>query len=333
MTDDKKPWNNSNLRKYDLTCEEIPRYHFQDPKVDELIAEHKPVVILESNLVKTAQEKWNLEYLEQHMGLISHTVYASRNHKFKYYNDKKMLSKHNPKGIEFTPPTKQIEMKMAEFHKRLKDWKRGDERLYLQRPLTSAVGQEIVNDFLTFNWQYINGKQVKHNWGTLTSNLLFLSMEGNVTPCHYDEQENFFAQVSGYKRCILFPPCQFENLYAYPVHHPHDRQSMVDFDRPDYSKFPKFKEAKGVETILGPGEVLYIPVYWWHHIESLMRMGPTVTVNFWYKTSPTSTLYPLKDHQKVSIMRNIEKMLLEVLQDPKEVGPMLKRIVNGRFDD
>lgn len=50
---------------------------------------------------------------------------------------------------------------------------------------------------------------------------------GNVTPAHYDEQQNFFAQIKGYKRCILFPPDQFECLYPYPVHHPCDRQSQV----------------------------------------------------------------------------------------------------------
>lgn len=48
-----------------------------------------------------------------------------------------------------------------------------------------------------------------------------------MTPAHYDEQQNFFAQIKGYKRCILFPPDQFECLYPYPVHHPCDRQSQV----------------------------------------------------------------------------------------------------------
>ena len=50
---------------------------------------------------------------------------------------------------------------------------------------------------------------------------------GNVTPCHYDEQENFYTQIGGYKRVILFPPEQFECLYPHPVHHPHDRQTQV----------------------------------------------------------------------------------------------------------
>jgi len=52
-------------------------------------------------------------------------------------------------------------------------------------------------------------------------------MPGNVTPAHYDEQQNFFAQIKGHKRCILFPPDQFDCLYPYPVHHPCDRQSQV----------------------------------------------------------------------------------------------------------
>lgn len=61
-------------------------------------------------------------------------------------------------------------------------------------------------------------------------------------------------------------------------------------DDPDHVRFPKFKEAKGVETVIGPGEVLYIPIYWWHHVESLMKMGPTITVNFWYKVDIILTI-------------------------------------------
>ena len=57
--------------------------------------------------------------------------------------------------------------------------------------------------------------------------LISFKFLGNITPVHYDEQENFFTQVTGSKRVILFGPDQFENLYPYPVGHPHDRQSQV----------------------------------------------------------------------------------------------------------
>lgn len=64
---------------------------------------------------------------------------------------------------------------------------------------------------------------------------------GNVTPAHYDEQQNFFAQIKGHKRCILFPPDQFECLYPYPVHHPCDRQSQVSATWRRIWNLPSFK--------------------------------------------------------------------------------------------
>lgn len=85
-------------------------------------------MITESNIVRSACDKWNLEYLENNLGNGGHIVYVSKNHKFKYFDDKKMLSKTNPKGIEFTPPTKVVEMKVQDFMKKLKEFKEGDER-------------------------------------------------------------------------------------------------------------------------------------------------------------------------------------------------------------
>lgn len=39
-------------------------------------------------------------------------------------------------------------------------------------------------------------------------------------------------------------------------------QMQVDFDNPDYERFPKLRDVKGFEVIVGPGDVLYIPMYW-----------------------------------------------------------------------
>ncbi|EEB16154.1 Hypoxia-inducible factor 1 alpha inhibitor, putative [Pediculus humanus corporis] len=326
-----KNWDQSQLRKYNIQCDQIPRLRFDDPKVLELILQNKPVVILGSDLVKST-EKWDLEYLEKNMGDSDFTVFQSRNHLFKFFDDKKVNQLLSNYKMEFTPPTKRIDIKLSEFCQRLREWKKGDDRLYLQQLLNNTVGPAIVDDFLHFKWDWLSNIQKLSNWGPLTSNLLLISMEGNVTPCHYDEQQNLFAQITGYKRCILFPPEQFECLYPHPVYHPHDRQSQVDFENPDLKKFPKFSQVKGQETVLGPGDVLYIPIYWWHHIESLMRGGYTFSINFWYKAGPTGPItYPLKSRQKVAIMRNVEKMVINALADPREVGPLFRALVLGRY--
>ena len=122
-------------------------------------------------------------------------------------------------------------MKFEEFFARITNFKTTDTRLYLQQMLNDSVGKNIVKDFLGFKWSWLTNMQKKMNWGTLTSNLLLIGLPGNITPVHYDEQQNFFCQVAGHKRVILFHPDQFECLYPFPLYHPCDRQSQVCKDR------------------------------------------------------------------------------------------------------
>lgn len=319
-------WNESQLRKYNMKMEKIPTLQYDDPKVDSLLANNKPVLIKGSKLVSRVL-KWDLDYLTEHMNSTCCNVLISKNHEFKYYDQKKITP-----NMTFKPISRPSPMIFSEFAKQIKDWKKGDSRLYMQQVLNNSISQHIVNDFVKFNWDWIISKQNVCKWGSLTSNLLLIAQEGNVTPCHYDEQQNMFASIRGYKRFILFPPSEFDCLYPHPVHHPYDRQSQVEFDNPDYIKFPKFKEARGYEVIVGPEDVLYIPMYWFHHVESLMHGGYTVSINFWFKAESVEKIeYPLLDHHKIVIMRNVEKMLAEALHDPSEVGTMLKTIVLGRY--
>nr|AKC54668.1 hypoxia-inducible factor 1-alpha inhibitor [Macrobrachium nipponense] len=313
--------------KYFFPTQQIPKLSCNDPLADELISQEKPVVLTDTKLCESAL-KWDLDYLANNMGNERYMVFVSQNNRFKYYDEAKMKQYR----INFNPPTRRVDMTFTEFVKKLREWKPGDERVYLQQGLNNTFGRGIVLDFLQFNWQWLNVQQKKHNWGPLTSNLLLVGMESNITPVHYDEQQNFFCQLIGKKRCILFAPEHYERLYPHPVYHPHDRQSQVDFDMPDLEKFPGLDQLQGWETVIGPGEVLYIPMYWWHHIESLPNLGHTVSVNFWYKGGPTESVeYPLKPRQKLAIMRNVEKMLLEALKDPGEVGPLLRSLVLGRY--
>ena len=52
-------------------------------------------------------------------------------------------------------------------------------------------------------------------------------------------------------------------MYPYPVHHPYDTYSMVDLEKPDLGQWPHNSHVKGLCCILKPGDVLYLPAYWY----------------------------------------------------------------------
>ena len=51
--------------------------------------------------------------------------------------------------------------------------------------------------------------------------------------------------------------------------HPSARHSAVDWARPDLNKYPDFAKLRLLETILLPGDVIYLPTAWFHYIVSL----------------------------------------------------------------
>jgi hypothetical protein len=113
---------------------------------------------------------------------------------------------------------------------------------------------------------------------------------GNRTriAAHHDLPDNLACVVAGHRRFTLFPPEQIANLYVGPLEFTPAGQpiSLVDFANPDFKRFPKFKEALGAARVaeLGPGDAIFIPSMWWHHIESLDEIN--VLVNYWWRRTP-----------------------------------------------
>ncbi|MDP5211455.1 cupin-like domain-containing protein [Pseudoalteromonas tunicata] len=105
-----------------------------------------------------------------------------------------------------------------------------------------------------------------------------------IVPAHYDNAENLACVISGKRRFTLFPPEQIENLYIGPIDFAPTGAaiSLVDFNQPDFERFPKFKEALSHAQVfeLEPGDVLYIPSMWWHHVESYGQLN--TLVNYWW---------------------------------------------------
>ncbi|KAI1233590.1 Lysine-specific demethylase 8, partial [Lamprotornis superbus] len=91
---------------------------------------------------------------------------------------------------------------------------------------------------------------------------------GTISPLHQDPQQNFLAQVFGRKYIRLYSPQDSENLYPHESHILHNT-SQVDVEDPDLVKFPNFTKAAFQSCILMPGQILFIPVKYWHYVRSL----------------------------------------------------------------
>lgn len=119
---------------------------------------------------------------------------------------------------------------------------------------------------------------------------VWLGSQGVVTPAHFDAVHNFYIQIHGHKRFMLFPPTSVRQLYPHPVLHPNGRQTQINIDEPDssfdllYHLDGLLNESEAVNSLthqdyeftiaardvtLGPGDVLYLPPYWAHHVTAL----------------------------------------------------------------
>lgn len=102
---------------------------------------------------------------------------------------------------------------------------------------------------------------------------------------HNDFPDNLACCVAGKRRFTLFPPDQFRNLYLGPIDNtPAGRAvSMVDFHKPDYTAHPDFAEALCHAQVaeLEPGDALFIPSMWWHHVEGLSPFN--ILLNYWWR--------------------------------------------------
>ncbi|MFN7131074.1 MAG: cupin-like domain-containing protein, partial [Myxococcales bacterium] len=115
---------------------------------------------------------------------------------------------------------------------------------------------------------------------------------GAHTPLHYDiDAPNLHAAISGRKRFVLFAPEESAHLSPADVYEWTTVFSEIDLRAPDVQRHPGLARANGYEAVLAPGDVLFIPVRWWHAawcLESCIslngwRFGPRLALspNLW----------------------------------------------------
>ncbi len=212
--------------------------------LEQFYAKNTPVILTNALKNWKALQLWSPEYLKQNYGQALVEIQANRNGDPEYEIN---VEKHRKSVL------------LQDYV----DWvvRGGESNDYYMVANNGNLDREemkgLLNDIEVFP-EYLNPEETQRRI------FFWFGPSGTVTPLHHDPVNLMLAQVLGRKRVQLIPPTQTPFLYNQV-----GVFSKVDPENPDYTKYPLFKNVKPIEFILQPGEVIFIPVGWWHHIKAL----------------------------------------------------------------
>ena len=170
-----------------------------------------------------------------------------------------------------------------------------------------AAPQQLKDDLAAVTTQLIPLASNQAFFGGFAYAKVWLGQKGIVMPIHYDATDNMYVMAWGRKRAIIGEPGQLDTLYRYPNGHPLAGSSQVNLTEPDLEQHPHFAKAKLREVIVGPGDVLYLPAWWWHQFEQPFE--DTAALNMWSKDKDQAPSAELRD------MRIREHVLADQLEE------------------
>lgn len=153
------------------------------------------------------------------------------------------------------------------------------EMVDLSRP--PAIAMQSVREV-----DALPGFAARHPCPVLAEDIMPRFWLGNAVTVqtHFDLSQNVACVVAGRRHFTLFPPAQTKNLYVGPFERTPAGPlvSMAPLDPPDLQRYPRLAQAMDAaqSAELGPGDAIFIPYMWWHHVRSLDPVG--LLANYWW---------------------------------------------------
>ncbi|GAB6021851.1 hypothetical protein CHUAL_004423 [Chamberlinius hualienensis] len=237
----------------------------EDDITSDIFNKRKPVVMRGLD-IGTCVKNWTPDYLAEKMGNINVKVHVTTNPQMDFI--KKNFSYKTLPFDEF------IGRASEEVHQNY--FFSQDEKYYLR-----SLGDDPRKEVAKIDSQFSQlSPDVRIPAGIFTKDQFFSSVlrigsNGLQLWTHYDIMDNILMQINGEKRVVLFGPSDSLNLYLNG-----DKSEVIDIDNPDLTKYPRFRDAVRYETVLRPGDVLFIPALWFHNT---LAYGYSVGVNVFWK--------------------------------------------------
>jgi hypothetical protein len=235
----------------------IPRIPFlsKDEFLDQYYSQNKPVIL--TGIMKNweAMERWTPDYLKENYGNVSIQVQGNRDSDPNYEIN---LEQHRKT------------MLFGDYI----DWvvRAGETNDYYMVANNNTLNREemqgLFEDMEVFP-EYLDPAQ------TVGKTFFWFGSAGTVTPLHHDTINIFLAQVSGRKLIKMISPEQtpfiYNNIGVF---------SPIDPANPDYNRYPLYRNVRSIDVILHPGEVIFLPVGWWHYVKGLEMSISVSFINF-----------------------------------------------------
>lgn len=234
-----------------------------------------PVVVERLTEDWPAYDKWHLSYIKEIAGDKTVPLYDDR-----------------PVRAEDGFNEAHAEMKMKEYIDLLEKGPT-DYRIFLYN-----IMKEVPQLRDDFKWPTIGLRLVKQ------LPMLFFGGENSKVFMHFDIDYSNILHFNfhGEKQCVIFPPS--ETPYLYKVPHSLISREDIDFDQPDFEKFPALKQAQGYICNLKHGEMLYMPEGYWHYMKYL-----TPSFSMSLRAFPRNPKFLLKAAYNVGIMRHYDNFM------------------------
>jgi hypothetical protein len=224
-----------------IECREtISRHDF----LENFYAKNEPLILTGITHNWAALSLWNPEYLKTNYGQVEIEVQSDRNSDRLYEIN---IEKHRHK------------MKMSDYVDAVVSGGATNDYYMVANNgnLEKTELRGLLNDLEIFP-EYLapqdpNGKA-----------FFWFGASGTVTPLHHDPVNLIFVQVYGRKVWQIIPPFYTHLLYNY-----RGVFSEVDIQNPDYEKYPLFQKIPIIEVTLEAGDAIFMPVGWWHAVQSL----------------------------------------------------------------
>lgn len=235
----------------------------------------KPVVIEQLTADWPAYQKWHLQYIKEVAG-------------------DKIVPLYDDRPVSYKDGFNEAhaKMKMSDYIDLLNSEPTA-YRIFLYNLMKEVP--ELQNDF---KWPDLGIKLIKQ------LPMLFFGGENSKVFMHFDiDYSNILHfHFHGKKQCILFAPDQTKYMYKIP--HSLISREDIDFDNPDYDKFPALKQAKGFITNLEHGEMMYMPEGYWHYMK---YVTPGFSMSL--RSIPKQPKFLAKAVYNIFIMRHFDNFM------------------------